>query len=112
MTERDDRAATAPAIPAGGQPLRLFYGRVVDEAELREALEIHGLDLEVAVLRIKLRNHIHEHPEDQALLLKSMESLVRAVSTRYRISEKRTNDLASALASVVDAVSGQFGGEI
>ncbi len=111
MTERDDRAATAPAIPAGGQPLRLFYGRVVDEAELREALEIQGLDLEVAVLRVKLRNHIHEHPEDQVLLLKSMESLVRAVSARYRISEKRTNDLASALASVVDAVSGQFGGE-
>ena len=116
MTQHDDGT---PAVTvsddtrkAPSEPLRLFYGRVVDEAELREALEIQGLDMEVAVLRIKVREHVDGDAEQQALMLKSMDALVRMVSARYRISTKRSNDLAGVFASVLDAVSGQFGGEL
>ena len=113
MTQHDDGApaAVTTSSNAGSKPLQLFYGRVVNEAELREALEIQGLDLEVAVLRIKVREHVDGDAEQQVLMLKSMDSLVRMVSARYRISAKRTDDLASVFASVLDAVSGQFGGE-
>jgi len=101
MTHHDEQDAR-------GEPKRLFYGNVVDEAELREALAIHGLDEEVAILRIKLREHIHDHPEDRVLLQKSVESLAKAVGIRYRIGGKRTNDLASALAATVDALTEQL----
>jgi hypothetical protein len=105
MTPRDDPAG---APPAANEPVRLFYDHVVDEAELRRALDIQGLDQEVAILRIKLHDHLDKHPEDQALMLKSVDSIVRAVSARYRMSSKRTDDFASACAAVFDAVSNQF----
>lgn len=105
MTPRDDAPASAPA---SGEPVRLFYDRVVDEAELREALDLQGLDQELALLRLKLRDHLDANPKDLALLLKSVESIVRAVSARYRMSPKRTDDLANAASAVVDALANQF----
>jgi hypothetical protein len=102
MTHNDEEAAPP------NEPKRLFYGGVVDEAELREAMAIQGIDEEVAILRVKLRKHVHAHPEDQAFLQKSIESLAKAAAVRYRIGGKRTNDLASALAATVDALTEQL----
>ena len=102
MTHHDETPASR------GEPRRLFYGNVVDEAELREALAIQGIDEEVAILRIKLREHVKDHPADRLLLQKSVESLAKAVGVRYRIGGKRTNDLASALAATVDALTEQL----
>ena len=102
MTHHDEEAA------ARVEPKRLFYGNVVDEAALREALAIQGIDEEIAILRIKLREHLDDHPEDRVLLQKSVESLAKAVGVRYRIGGKRTNDLASALAATVDALTEQL----
>lgn len=99
----DEQEAAPPR-----EPNRLFYGCVVNEAELREAMAIQGLDEEVAILRIKLRRHVDAHPEDHVFLQKSIESLARAAAVRYRIGGKRTNDLASALAATVDALTEQL----
>ena len=102
MTHHDETPASR------GEPRRLFYGKVVDEAELREALAVQDIDEEVAILRIRLREHIDAHSEDAVLLQKSIESLAKAAAVRYRIGGKRTNDLASALAATVDALTEQL----
>ena len=94
------------ATPA--ESARLFYDRVVEEAELRDALAVEGLDQEVALLRIKLRDHVTAHPEDLALMLKSVTLIVRAVAARYRMSPKRTADFADALVATLDALGDQF----
>lgn len=97
-----------PHGDAPAAPVRPFYARVVDEAELREATDLQGVDQELALLRVKLREQIDANPKDLALMLKSVDSIVRAVSARYRMSAKRTDDLANALRAVGDAVSSQF----
>ena len=103
MARGDDAAA-----PAGPAPLRLFYDDLVTEAELRQVYALQGIEQEIAFLRLRLKKHFHAHPEDHELMLKSVGSIVRAVSVRYRIGDKRTKDLASALMSVVETVGEQF----
>ena len=41
-------------------------------------------------------------------MLKSVTLIVRAVSARYRMSEKRAADLGAALAATVEGISNQF----
>lgn len=103
MARVDDAAA-----PGAPQRIRLFYDHTVDEAEVRAVFELQGIDHEIALLRLRLREHLDERPEDYVLMLKSVGSIVRAVSTRYRIGDKRTKDLASAMVAVLDAVGEQF----
>jgi hypothetical protein len=100
--------AQAADAATEAQSAHPFYDRVVDEAELREALAVEGLDQEIALLRSKLRDHLAAHPESLALMLKSVTLIVRAVSARYRISEKRAADLGAALAATVEGISNQF----
>ena len=102
------RAADEAAAPAGPAPLRLFFDKTVTEAELREVYALQGLEEEIAFLRIQLKRHVDAHPGDYELMLKGVDSIVRAVSVRYRIGDKRTKDLASALISVVETVGEQF----
>lgn len=103
MARVDDAAA-----PRAPERVRLFYDDTVGEAEVRKVFDLQGIDHEIALLRLRLREHLDAHPEDYALMLKSVESIVRAVSVRYRIGDKRTKDLASAMVAVLDAVGVQF----
>ena len=103
---RVDDAAAAPGAP---QRIRLFYDHLVGEAELREVLDLQGIDHEIALLRMRLREHLDEHPEDYELMLKSVESIVRAVvdALPHR-RQARRRIWRSAMAAVLDAVGGQF----
>ena len=88
-----------------------FYGSALDEAErvqLDNAAGVDGLDAEIAVLRVKLRQALSERPEELALMLRGIELLVKAVSARYRLSPEAEEDLASSLAGVVRGVGGQL----
>lgn len=102
-----------PADPAGAavapsEQAHLFYDRVIDAAELREALAVDGLDQDIALLRGTLRKHMKAHPGDLDVMLKSVTLLVRAVAARYRMSEKRAADFGAALATTVDLLTDQF----
>ena len=88
---------------------RDFYGSALDAAErigLEEASEIEGLDEEIAVLRMKLREVLSERPDDLPLMLRGVELLVKAVSARYRLSKQAEADLAESIAGVVRGVGG------
>ncbi len=84
--------------------LRSFYREALTEAEredLRAALEVEGMDEEIAVLRLRLRTALEERPEDLALMFKGIELLATAVATRYRLSKKSERDLAASIANVI-----------
>ena len=83
---------------------RRFYAAALNDAEqsdLPSALEIEGVDEEIALLRLRLRSALQEHPEDLPLMFKGVDLLVRMVATRYRLSKKAEHDLASSIAGVV-----------
>jgi hypothetical protein len=89
---------TAPPRPGD------FYCQALSEAEradLPVALEIEGVDEEIAMLRLRLRTALAEHPEDLQLMFKGIDLLAKAVATRYRLSKRAERQLADSLANVV-----------
>jgi hypothetical protein len=94
-------ADAAATNRADGDRLGNFYGDVLDATALARAALVEGVDDDLAALRVRLKELMKERPEDYALALKSMDTLVRMVMTRYRISEQRGDDLARHVAAVL-----------
>ena len=89
-----------------------FYSRALSRAErlrLAEARELQGLDEEIALLRLKLQQLAQEHPERLELLFKGVGLLVRAVSTRYKLSPSSQEDLAASITGVLKGIGGALG---
>ncbi len=84
-----------------------FYADVLSEAErarLEAARDMEGVDEEIAILRIKLRDQIMRNPERMDLMFSAMNMLTRAVSTRYKLSPKSTDDLTDSIAGVINGI--------
>jgi len=91
--------------------VRNFYGEVLSQAEqlaLPEAEEVEGLDQEIAVLRVRLKRALEEHPEDVTLIGKGLDLLVKAVAARYRLSPKAKRELAEHMEGVFRRMSETF----
>ncbi len=97
--------------PRGRPPVvRDFYGSALDAAQrttLQYAADIEGLDLEIDLLRTKLRGLLNKRSEDERaddfrLMVRGMELLAKLVSARYRLSPRAGKDLGEKLAAVVD----------
>ncbi len=85
-----------------------FYAKVLSEAEsleLEEAAGIDGLDGEIAVLRLKLRQLLEEHPERIDLHIKAASTLARLIRTRYNITAEEKKTLKEAIATVLKEVA-------
>jgi hypothetical protein len=96
---------------AARQSARNFYRRALDQAErldLEAAQEVEGLDDEIALMRVRLKRAVEEHPEDVQLLVKGLDILVRAVGARYRLSAKSRRDLAENLAATLNSLGDQL----
>ncbi len=90
---------------------RNFYHQALDRAErldLERAQEIEGLDDEIALMRVRLKRAMKEHPQDVQLLMKGLEILARAVGARYRLSPKSRKDLAENLAATLNSLGDQL----
>jgi hypothetical protein len=82
-----------------------FYASSLTETErleLPHAAELEGLNEEIAVLRVRLKTALDEHPEDYALLVRGIGMLTRAVAAQYRLSPRSSKDLSENLARVLN----------
>jgi len=89
-----------------------FYSRALDEAEkveLEEASQVEGLDEEIALLRIKLRELVENQPDRVDLHLKAANTIARLVKTRYQISKEQKKSLKEAIAKVLTEVAVPLG---
>lgn len=87
------------------EPADAFYTSALDQAErydLAAAASVSGIDGEIAVLRLIVRRELRANPDDAARLLRTIEALTRAVRAKYQLSEKRRENLAEALAAVIE----------
>jgi hypothetical protein len=95
-----------------------FYAAALSEAERADlplARESAGVDDEIALLRLRLRSLLAEHPEDFTLMLRGIDLLTKTVATRFRLSKQATEDLSSALAKAVRGMGealAEEGGEV
>lgn len=111
MPDDNAKARKTPRTrrPSRTKLARDFYRSALEAAEkieLDRAAELEGLDEEIAVLRTKLRTALHDKPDDVALMMRGIELLVKAVSARYRLSSKESEDLSENLGRVVEHVGG------
>jgi len=92
--------------------LRGFYGRALDEAEkleLEEASHIEGIDEEIALLRVKLRELLQEQPERIDLHFEAANIIARLVRTRYQITREQKKSLKEAIQKVLTEVAVPLG---
>ena len=81
-----------------------FYSKALDEAEKieqQEASGIEGLDHEIALLRLKLRELLEDHPDKIELQLRAANAVARLVHTRYQISAEQKKNLKDAITTVL-----------
>jgi hypothetical protein len=90
------------------RPPKQFYSSCVDAAQLTEALQIEGIDEELAVLRIQLTKLVQERPEDLPLMLKGFDLIARMAGARYRMSAKSRQDLAQSLGDTIMHIASQI----
>ncbi|MFQ5874693.1 MAG: hypothetical protein ACE5JL_12980 [Dehalococcoidia bacterium] len=114
MAERAEKADTGHGRGKTHRRIsnRSFYASAITEAErlrLPDALEIEGLDHEIALLRVRLGRLAEEQPENTTLLFKGIELLVKAVAARYRLSKKSKDDLSEAIEGVLTSIGGALG---
>ena len=98
----------------GGQPGNQnarkhgFYSRVLSKAEQLEVAEaegIEGLDGEIAVLRVKLRELLEKHPDRIDLQMQAAGTLARLIHTRYQITPEEKKNLKEAITTVLKEVA-------
>jgi len=92
--------------------LRGFYSRALDEAEkveFEEASRIEGLDEEIALLRVKLRELLEEQPERIDLHFEAANIIARLVKTRYHITKEQKKSLKEAIQKVLTDVAVPLG---
>ena len=100
--------------PKGNQNARKhgFYSRALTEAEkleMEEANYVEGIDQEIALLRIKLRELVENEPDRIDLHLEAANTIARLVRTRYQISKEQKNSLKEAITKVLTEVAGPLG---
>ena len=108
-TQAARRRSNGSRIVAG------FYDEALTEAEraaLPLARAIDGLDEEIAVVRLRLRSALEEHPEDLKLMAKGVDLLVKALAARYRLSKNEKADLSASVRSLVDEIGGRLCPEV
>lgn len=78
---------------------------LVDARELEPA----DLDQEIALLRARLAALLEDAPDRFDLLLQGMRTLAHLVAVRHRLSPASAEQLAGAIANVIEGLGGQLG---
>lgn len=89
-----------------------FYSAILNDAEkslLEHAADLEGLDEEIAVLRVKLREVIVKHPQNVQLALDAANTLARLVRTRYNITKQQKKSLRDAITKVITEIAVPLG---
>ncbi|MGQ9676549.1 MAG: hypothetical protein ACUVX1_12880 [Chloroflexota bacterium] len=89
-----------------------FYSRALTEAEkleMEEAVFVEGIDQEIALLRIKLRELIESSPDRIDLHLEAANTIARLIRTRYQISREQKKSLKEAIHKVLTEVAVPLG---
>jgi hypothetical protein len=94
---------TAASSPSSAQA---FYEPVLDEldrSQFEQALHVEGLDQEIALLRLRLREVLSDRPVDTRLLHAGLRLLVQALLAQRRLSPTQAEHLSATAIEVIQA---------
>ena len=109
MVKRKKRGA-----PKGNQNARThgLYSKALSEAEkleLADIADITGIDDEIILLRIKLRQLVESHPDRLDLHIYAATAIARLVKIKYQISKEQKHSLKEAITRVLTEVAAPLG---
>ena len=97
---------------------RNYYGTLAlskaDRLDLTRAGSVEGLADEIALLRAQLKRAVDSSPrgakarKDLKVVSQGLETLLKAVSTEYRLSPRGRGDLADNIGRVLDSLGDQL----
>lgn len=85
-----------------------FYSKIMRKAEipaLEQAGSIQGLDNEIAIVRLKLRQLLKYDPNNLPLIFQANSNLAKLLRTRNDLSPLQSDDLKKAIANVLRQVA-------
>ena len=71
--------------------------------------KLEGISEETAIIRLRLRQVLINHPNDHALVLKTIQLLIRAVSAQTRISRNSPESSAQGIENILRDVGLKLG---
>jgi hypothetical protein len=90
------RRKRKPGAQPGNQNARKhgYYSKVItaEQEQIIKAISFPGINLEIALLRAKIRSIIEKDPENVEPLLRTLSSLCRAVRTRHDIASRQRRE--------------------
>jgi len=103
--------------PKGNQNARKhgFYSPVLTEEEkedLKKAVEIEGLNEEIALLRVKIKSIIEHDPDNLTLLLDALSTLHRLLRSREIAGMEDKQGLKQAIANIIKEIAIPLGIEL
>ena len=81
-----------------------FYAKVLNEAEkldFQTACDIEGIDDEIALLRLKIRDMVAKDKKDIQLMMTASGMLTKMVRTRYNMTKNQKKGLKEAIGKVL-----------
>ena len=106
------------AVAANRRRRRNYYGSLAlnkaERLELSRAGGVEGLGDEIALLRAHLKRSVEASPrgkkarKDLRVVSQGVETLLKAVSTQYRLSPRGREGLADNIARVLDSLGDQL----
>jgi len=105
MTTKKTRGA-----PKGNQNARThgFYSKALtaaEQLEIEHAAAMCGLDEEIILLRMKLRDLAESNPDRIDLHIAAATSIAKLVKIRYQVTKDETHSLKEAISKVLTDVA-------
>lgn len=85
--------------PAGNQNARKhgFYSKVLTESErlnLETAVDVDGLDNEIALLRVKIKSIVEHDPDNVQLIVRAVNALTRMIMAKKLIGKQEKDGIS------------------
>ncbi|MGE3961147.1 MAG: hypothetical protein AB7F65_05640 [Dehalococcoidia bacterium] len=107
MSPRSDRESNRQSgrLHARRRRAPSFYERALSASDrelLADALEVEGVDAEVALLRVHIHRLLEEQPEDTEALRAGIRLLVTALSARHRLTGREAETLTETATGLLE----------
>ena len=89
-----------------------YYSKVLDEDQKRDfnhAIEVEGLDEEIALIRVKIKSLMQHDPDNLKLMGQAVKILAALVCAKYSISKGDKNSWKAAIESVIANIGERIG---